>query len=67
MDLIRKTNSTYAQVNRNLKILEQEGVVETKRLGRMRIIRLKREGQKTKAILNALKILKNYNHSKRAD
>ena len=29
MDLVRKVNSTYGQVNRNLQILEREGIVNT--------------------------------------
>lgn len=58
MDLVRRINSTYSQVNRNIEILEWEGVVITKKLGRMRIIQLKREEEKTKAILKALEILK---------
>ncbi len=58
MDLVRKVNSTYTQVNRNIGILEWEGIVETKKLGRMRMIQLKREDEKTKAMLKALEILK---------
>lgn len=58
MDLVRRVNSTYTQVNRNIEILEWEGIVETKRLGRMRMIQLKREDQKTKSILKALEILR---------
>ena len=58
MDLVRRVNSTYTQVNRNIEILEREGILETKKLGRMKMIQLKREDQKTKAILKALEILK---------
>ncbi len=58
MDLVRKVNSTYTQVNRNLGILEEEGIVKSKRYGRVRIIRLNRENPKTEAILKALEILR---------
>ena len=58
MDLVRKVNSTYTQVNRNLGILEKEGIVKSKRYGRVRIIRLNRENPKTEAILKALEILR---------
>ena len=58
MDLVRRINSTYSQVNRNLEILESEGIVETKRLDRMKIIQLRQDDQKTKAILKALEILR---------
>ena len=40
MDLVRRVNSTYTQVNRNIELLESEGIVETKRLGRIKIIQL---------------------------
>ena len=58
MDLVRKVNSTYTQVNRNLQILEQEDIVESRHYGRMRVIRLNRENPKTKTILKALRILR---------
>ena len=58
MDLVRKVNSTYTQVNRNLGILEKEGIVTSGHYGRMRIIRLRKDNPKTEAILKALEILK---------
>lgn len=58
MDLIRKVNSTYTQVNRNLRILEQEYIVESQYYGRMRIIRLNRKNPKTEVLLKALSMLK---------
>jgi predicted transcriptional regulator len=57
MDLVRKVNSTYTQVDRNLKILQKEGIVEIKYFGRMRMIKLNRENPKTEVILKALRIL----------
>jgi len=58
MDLVRKVNSTYTQVNRNLQILEQEDIVVSRFYGRMRMIRLNHENPKTEAILKALRILR---------
>ncbi|HDQ06151.1 MAG TPA: hypothetical protein ENN36_05455 [Candidatus Bathyarchaeota archaeon] len=58
MDLVRKANSTYSQVNRNVQILEKEGIVSSNYYGRMRIIRLNSDNPKTVAILKALTILK---------
>jgi predicted transcriptional regulator len=58
MDLVRKVNSTYSQVNRNVQILEKEGIVSSNYYGRMRIIRLNSDNPKTVAILKALTILK---------
>jgi hypothetical protein len=63
MDLVRKVNSTYNQVNRNLQILEHEEIVESHHYGRMRLIRLNRQSPKTKAILHALRILREQNRT----
>jgi predicted transcriptional regulator len=57
MELVRKVNSTYNQVNSNLQILQKEGVVFDEHFGRMRVIRLNRENPKTELLLQALKIL----------
>jgi hypothetical protein len=57
MGLVRATNSTYIEVNRNIKILEKEGVVTDQHLGRMRMLKLNCENQKTILLLQALKIL----------
>jgi predicted transcriptional regulator len=59
MDLVRRVNSTYGQVNRNVQILEQEGIVNSNYHGRMRMIKLNSDNPKTVAILKALRILKN--------
>ncbi len=57
MGLVRKINSTYIEVNRNLKILEKEGVLTDRRVGRMRMLRLNYDNPKTVLLLQALKIL----------
>ena len=57
MALVRKVNSTYSQVNPNLRILAKEGLIFDEHFGRMRVIRLNRENPKTAALLQALKIL----------
>jgi DNA-binding transcriptional ArsR family regulator len=57
MDLARRTNSTYNQLIPHLVALEKEGVVSEHRYGRMRMITLERENEKTKLLLQALKIL----------
>ena len=58
MDLVRKANITYSQVNRNILILEKEEIVEIRYYGRMRMIRLNRENERTKRLLKALAILR---------
>jgi hypothetical protein len=57
MGLVRNINSTYVEVNRNIEILEKEGVVTDQRIGRMRMLRLNHENPKTKLLLQALKVL----------
>jgi hypothetical protein len=62
--LVRGINSTYNEVNRNLRILEVEGIIvndyqQKVRHGKVRVIRLNRENPRTKILLEALKILEN--------
>lgn len=57
MELVRKVNSTYNQVNSNLQILQKEGIVFDEHFGRMRVIRLNKENQRTALLLQVLKIL----------
>jgi predicted transcriptional regulator len=57
MELVRKINSTYNQVNLNLQVLQKEGIIFDEHFGRMRVIRLNRENPKTTLLLQALKIL----------
>jgi len=57
MGLVTKINSTYIEVNRNVKILEQEGVLSERRYGRIRMIILNAENPKTELLIQALKIL----------
>lgn len=57
MELVRKVNSTYNQVNSNLHILQKEGIIFDDHFGRMRVIRLNKENSKTKVLLEASKLL----------
>jgi len=66
MELVRKVNSTYSQVNPNLQILTKEEIIIDQRVGRMRIIRLNKENPKTQLLLQALKILKTPTNGKHA-
>ena len=54
MELVRKTNSTYKQIDRNLKILVKENLVSIRRLGRIKAIQLSRESERTRTLLKAL-------------
>jgi hypothetical protein len=57
MELVRKTNSTYNQVNSNLLILKSEGILKEERFGGFRKIQLNKENPRTIVILHVLKIL----------
>ncbi len=59
MQLIQKVNNTYNHVNSSLQILQKEGIIIDERFGRMRVIRLNKENQRTMIMLRALKILEN--------
>ena len=66
MKLVSKVNSTYNELNRNLTILESEGIITNKyqvkvKHGKIRVIRLNRDNIKTKLLLEALKTLDSEN------
>jgi DNA-binding transcriptional ArsR family regulator len=56
MQLVRIVNSTYNEVNRNLQILENKGVITQRYIGRKRLIRLNLKNEKTLVLLKILKI-----------
>lgn len=60
MKLVEAVGSTYNEVNRNLEILEKEGIITNDyrvkvRHGKVRVIWLNRDNPKTKILLQALK------------
>jgi DNA-binding transcriptional ArsR family regulator len=57
MELIRKVNSTHNEVSRNLEILTEENIIRVKKYGRLKIIQLNRENEKTRVLLRALHLL----------
>lgn len=62
MRLVSKVNSTYNELNRNLAILEKEGIITNEypvkvRRGKVRVIRLNKENPKTQVLLKVLKTL----------
>jgi hypothetical protein len=57
MRLTVGVNGKYPQVNIELQILQKEGIVIDKHIGRMRIISLNKENTKTGILLQALKLL----------
>jgi hypothetical protein len=57
MGLVRKTNSTYNQISRNVEILAKEQIVKVACCGRLKLIKLNMESPRAKALLKALQIL----------
>jgi hypothetical protein len=57
MKLVHTVNSTYNEVNRNLRILEDEGLVAQQHRGRKRVVRLNFENKKTLVVLKILHLL----------
>ncbi len=62
MQLVSRVGSTYNELNRNLKILADEGIVTDEyrvkvKHGKIRVIMLNRDNPKTKLLLQALKTL----------
>jgi hypothetical protein len=56
-NLVRIINSTYNQVDRNVNILEGEGIIETTRYDHVRIIGLNLKNPRTLTLLKALEML----------
>ena len=61
MELVRKTNSTWSEVDRNIKILESLNLVESRYYQNRRLIKLKRTDDKVEDVLKALRILERTN------
>ena len=64
MKLVSNVNSTYNELNRNLLILEKEGIVTSNYIirvkqGKVRTIQLNRDNPKTKILLEVQKTLDN--------
>jgi predicted transcriptional regulator len=62
MKLVSSVGSTYNELNRNLGILEKEGIIINDyrvkvRRGKVRVIRLNRDNPRTEVLLKALKTL----------
>lgn len=54
MKLVQITNSTYNEVNRNLRILEGLEIIMQQHIGNKRIIRLNFENEKTLFLLRGI-------------
>ena len=68
MQLVSRVNSTYNELNRNLEILEKDGIITNDcrvkvKHGKVRVIRLNRDNPKTEILLKAMKMLDEENAS----
>jgi hypothetical protein len=62
MRLVSNVNSTYNELNRNLLILAKEGIITDEyrvkvKHGKVRVLMLNRDNQKTKLLLSTIKAL----------
>jgi predicted transcriptional regulator len=62
MHLVHKINGTYLEINRNLKILENEGIIINEvhkqvRHGNIRLVVLKADNPRTKILIDVIKML----------
>jgi predicted transcriptional regulator len=57
MTLVIKVNSTYNQVNANLRVLREAGIIFDEHFGRARVIKLNKDNPRTMLLLQALKTL----------
>jgi hypothetical protein len=69
MKLVSSVGSTYNELNRNLQLLEKEGLIINEypvrvRHGKVRVIRLNKENPKTLTLLKVLKTLDQENNPK---
>lgn len=60
MRLVHTVNSTYNEVNRNLRILEEDGLVDQHYVGRKRIVHLNFKNEQTLVVLRILKLLNDH-------
>lgn len=72
MKLVSSVGSTYNELNRNLSILEKEGIIINEyrmkvRHGKVRVIRLNKDNPKTAVLLNVIKTLDQENNLGNAD
>jgi len=54
--IARRLGVNYGTTNKHMKVLENQGIVQHKRFGRIRIYRLNKHSPKTKAIQNLLEV-----------
>jgi len=59
--IARRLGVNYGTTNKHLKVLENEGIVQHKRFGRIRIYRLNKHSPKTKAVQNLLDVWEQQN------
>jgi mRNA-degrading endonuclease RelE of RelBE toxin-antitoxin system len=69
MRLVSSVGSTYNELNRNLQLLEKEGIIVNEypikvRRGKVRVIRLNKNNPKTLILLKVLKTLDQENNPK---
>ena len=58
MNLVRQTNSTWCEIDRNVKLLEKMGIVSSRFCHNRRLIKLNKKEGKVETVLKTLQMLK---------
>lgn len=55
-EIARRINLNYSTTNKHLKLLEDEGILQQQRYGRIRIYKFKEGSPKARAVLNLIDV-----------
>lgn len=66
-EIARRIKANYKSTSVNLKILEDEGVLQRKTYGRIRLYRLNRSSQKAEALENLVEVWEHANKGEKRD
>ena len=60
-EIARRLGANFATTNKHLKILEEEGILQHKVFGRIRLYRLNEHSPKAKAVLSLIEVWEHTN------
>ena len=66
-EIARRINANYKSTSMHLKILEDEGVLQHKTYGRIRLYRLNKSSPRARAVQNLVEIWEHANKGERQD
>ena len=60
-EIARRLKINYVSASKHMKILEDEGIIQHKMFGRIRLYRLNEQSSKTKAVQNLIEVWEHQN------